>query len=97
MCRFLIPVMFVFFFFQVKAQPRPATERRLQLLKQLRITALQRAQIQQLIQEEKMQELLRNKRLQQILTPEQLKKLEQFKKENNPSRKDSLNYRKIIP
>jgi hypothetical protein len=96
MRRYCILILFLFSGLYLAAQARP-NEQRIQLLKQLRITALQRAQLQQLIQEERLEEFLRNKRLQQILTPQQRKRLMQLQKENNPSAKDSLHYRKLQP
>jgi len=61
-------------------------------LKDLQLTQAQRRQLQQLVQEEKIQQLIRQRRLQLILTPEQLKKLQRYKKQDNyPLLSDSLN------
>jgi hypothetical protein len=78
------------------AQPRPGVERKIQLLEQLRITQSQRIQLQELVQEEKLQQLWHSKRLQQILTPQQLKKLQQLRKEKQPVA-DTLTNKKNLP
>ena len=91
MRQFCTQIAIIFSTLCMEAQLRPNLERRIQLLKQLTITEMQRMQIQQLIQEERIQQLWRSKRLQQILTPEQRKKLRKLKKKNSHSTKNSLN------
>ena len=94
--QFFILTVMLFLVYDTNAQPRPGVERKIQLLEQLRITQSQRIQLQQLVQEEKLQQQWHNKRLQQILTPQQLKKLQQLRKEKQPVA-DTLTNKKNLP
>ena len=91
MRQLFIILCIVFCGYAMAAQTPTGAHKRLFLLKQLKLTPLQRIQIQQLIREEKLEVYLRYNKLQQVLTPAQHKILLQAKQTKEPVT-DSLHH-----